>query len=187
MEIHVLTREDFIPDPQHDPIEAIFYAIQNDVPISSDVKQMEYGMILNLFTFIINHFILKLNIITGTLIVCSSNEHAAGFINSHIPLIPNLIQYVESEEDLLNNLVTLIRRCDPDILIGWEVEVSSWGYIFQRASHLGFKLFPLYISRTPNVSSTYGFQMFSKEDSEIRIPGRIFLNVWRIMRHEIGI
>ncbi|KAL2730715.1 DNA polymerase zeta catalytic subunit isoform X5 [Vespula squamosa] len=165
LEIHILTREDFIPDPQHDPIEAIFYAIQNDVPISSNVKQMEYG----------------------TIVVRSSNKESAGFINSHIPLIPNLIQYVESEEDLLNNLVTLIRRCDPDILIGWEVEVSSWGYIFQRASHIGFKLFPLYISRTPNVSSTYGFQMFSKEDSEIRIPGRIFLNVWKIMRHEIAL
>ncbi|XP_046836195.1 DNA polymerase zeta catalytic subunit isoform X3 [Vespa crabro] len=163
LEVHILTREDFIPDPQHDPIEAIFYAIQNDVPISSDIKQMEYGAIVRL-----------------------SSEQSAGFINSHIPFIPTLIQYVESEEDLLNNLVTLIRRCDPDILIGWEVEVLSWGYIFQRASNMGFKLFPLYISRTPNISSSYGSQMFFKEDSEIRIPGRVFLNVWRIMRHEIG-
>lgn len=187
MEVHILTREDFIPDPQHDPIEAIFYAIQNDVPISSDVKQIEYGTILSLFTFIVNYFILKLNIITGTIVVRSSGGESAGFINSHIPLIPTLIQYVESEEDLLNNLVTLIRHCDPDILIGWEVEFSSWGYIFQRASHIGFKLFPLYISRTPNISSTYVSQIFSKEDSEIRIPGRIILNVWRIMRHEIGI
>ncbi|XP_035734954.1 DNA polymerase zeta catalytic subunit-like isoform X3 [Vespa mandarinia] len=164
LEVHILTREDFIPDPQHDPIEAIFYAIQNDVPISSDVKQMEYGAI----------------------VVRLSSEQSAGFINSHIPFIPTLIQYVESEEDLLNNLVTLIRRCDPDILIGWEVEVLSWGYIFQRALNMGFKLFPLYISRTPNISSSYGSQMFFKEDSEIRIPGRVFLNVWRIMRHEIG-
>ncbi|XP_046836193.1 DNA polymerase zeta catalytic subunit isoform X1 [Vespa crabro] len=164
LEVHILTREDFIPDPQHDPIEAIFYAIQNDVPISSDIKQMEYGAIVRL-----------------------SSEQSAGFINSHIPFIPTLIQYVESEEDLLNNLVTLIRRCDPDILIGWEVEVLSWGYIFQRASNMGFKLFPLYISRTPNISSSYGSQMFFKEDSEIRIPGRVFLNVWRIMRHEIAL
>ncbi|XP_015179336.1 PREDICTED: DNA polymerase zeta catalytic subunit isoform X3 [Polistes dominula] len=164
VEVHIPTREDFLPNPQYDPIEAIFYAIHNDIPISSDVKQMEYG----------------------TIIIRSSDEQPINFINSHIPLIPTSIQYVENEVELLNHLVTLIRRCDPDILIGWEVEVSSWGYIFQRASHLGFKPFPLYISRTPNISSNYGFQMFS-EDSEIKVPGRIFLNIWRIMRHEVAL
>ncbi|XP_043488413.1 DNA polymerase zeta catalytic subunit isoform X1 [Polistes fuscatus] len=164
VEVHIPTREDFLPNPQHDPIEAIFYAIHNDIPISSDVKQMEYG----------------------TIIIRSSGEQPINFINSHIPLIPTSIQYVESEVELLNNFVTLIHRCDPDILIGWEVEVSSWGYIFQRASRLGFKPFPLYISRTPNISSTYSFQMFS-EDSEIKVPGRIFLNIWRIMRHEVAL
>ncbi|KAK2584377.1 hypothetical protein KPH14_006763 [Odynerus spinipes] len=165
LEVHVVTREDLMPDPQHDPIEAIFYAIQNDVPISSDTKQMEYGVI----------------------VINTLGKQPTNFFNTHVPLIPTLIQYVENEEDLLNNLITIIRRCDPDILLGWEVEVLSWGYVFQRALHLGFNLFSLHISRTPNNLSNYGFQILSKEDCEVKVPGRIILNIWRIMRHEVAL
>lgn len=43
LEVHVTTRKDFLPDPRHDQIEAIFYIIHNDVPLDSNVKRLEQG------------------------------------------------------------------------------------------------------------------------------------------------
>ena len=44
---------------------------------------------------------------------------------------------VESEEAyLINALVDVVRELDPDILTGYEVHTSSWGYVIERATHL---------------------------------------------------
>ena len=37
---------------------------------------------------------------------------------------------------------------DPDILAGWEVQQASWGYLIERAAHLGLHLPPA-LSRIP--------------------------------------
>lgn len=95
--------------------------------------------------------------------------------------------YVSSEEDLLKSLVILIRHCDPDILIGWEIESLSWGYILQRASRIGSNNFIWKISRISNVVSNAKGQAVDKDSlNDVKVAGRIVLDVWRIMRHEIG-
>lgn len=43
LEIHVVTRGDLLPDAQHDPIAAIFYSVQSDVPPESSIKPLEHG------------------------------------------------------------------------------------------------------------------------------------------------
>lgn len=43
------------------------------------------------------------------------------------------VQIEYSEFDLINSLVDIVRTLDPDILTGWEVQSSSWGYIIERA------------------------------------------------------
>lgn len=39
IEIHAETRGDLRPDPEHDPIQAIFYSIFNDVPPEQGTRQ----------------------------------------------------------------------------------------------------------------------------------------------------
>lgn len=96
------------------------------------------------------------------------------------------VTYATCEEDLFCNIVTLIGECNPDILIGWELETLSWGYVLQRAGHLGANLVTS-ISRIPGSKCTWEFQTMDLEAlAEIKLPGRIVLDVWRIMRHEIG-
>lgn len=94
-----------------------------------------------------------------------------------------------TEQDMFNSLIKLIEQYNPDILVGWEVEMLSWGYVFQRAFHLNLNNFPIRISKVPHI------QIFSKSDShvsekndvsEIKVLGRNILDVWRIMRHEAG-
>lgn len=47
-----------------------------------------------------------------------------------------------NELDLLNRFIDLTLEIDPDILTGWEVQASSWGYLEARGqthgSSLGF-------------------------------------------------
>ncbi|XP_048270033.1 DNA polymerase zeta catalytic subunit isoform X6 [Bombus terrestris] len=94
VEIHVITRDKFLPDPNHDPIGAIFYAIHNDVPLSSKIEQIEHGAILVLTNWwnhksvtirwrVITHYVIR---IVGTLrilihldIIGRTCEHARLF------------------------------------------------------------------------------------------------------------
>lgn len=97
------------------------------------------------------------------------------------------ITYVTCEADLFCNIISLIGEYNPDILIGWELETLSWGYIFQRAGHLGTS-FASTISRIPGSKCSWETQALDLEAlaAEIKLPGRIVLDIWRIMRHEIG-
>ena len=59
------------------------------------------------------------------------------------------VEYVASEHALLQHLVGVIRRVDPDFLIGYEVVMSSWGYLIDRAAALDVNLVSE-ISRVPS-------------------------------------
>jgi DNA polymerase zeta len=42
------------------------------------------------------------------------------------------VQYVDDELHLLELFVSKVRLYDPDILAGYELHNSSWGYIIER-------------------------------------------------------
>jgi DNA polymerase zeta len=64
----------------------------------------------------------------------------------------------------------------------------SWGYLFQRAYTLQINLGPL-VSRVPTAYAdnqhTENESAASNLNEEIRLTGRIMLNIWRLMRHEV--
>lgn len=45
-----------------------------------------------------------------------------------------------SELGMINTLIDTVRVLDPDILTGWEVNSSSWGFLIKRAKQLFGKL-----------------------------------------------
>ncbi|GCC38166.1 hypothetical protein chiPu_0016678 [Chiloscyllium punctatum] len=80
---------------------------------------------------------------------------------------------------------------DPDILLGYEVQMHSWSYLFQRAAALEFDLCRM-VSRIPDDSKENRFATERDEFgatamSEINVAGRIILNVWRMMRNEVAL
>ncbi|XP_015597697.1 DNA polymerase zeta catalytic subunit isoform X2 [Cephus cinctus] len=166
--VHVCTRGSLLPDPQHDSISAIFYAIQNDVPTTSKMKPLEYGDII--ISPAAKNFKNNSSYLLGSHTNCETS-------------------YVSNEKELLNALLLLIGRTDPDIFIGWEIECLSWGYVFQRANYLGLNL-AARISRIPN------FHHNANTDNQtpdldalagVKLSGRIILNAWRLMRHEAAL
>ncbi|XP_021772931.1 DNA polymerase zeta catalytic subunit-like [Chenopodium quinoa] len=52
------------------------------------------------------------------------------------------------ERDLLDKFISITCSIDPDILIGWDIQGNSLGFLAERASHLGLSLINK-ISRTP--------------------------------------
>ena len=46
-------------------------------------------------------------------------------------------QVVATELDLLNAIVDLVLDFDPDVVCGWEIQSSSWGYLGARGQEYG--------------------------------------------------
>lgn len=159
VEVHVQTRGDFKPDPQLDPIRAIFYGIIHDAP-GSELNNSS-GV------FVVNSLLgedLKDDLLKGTGVSCD-------------------VFYSDSEMCLINDFVKFIHKCDPDILTGYEIEMASWGYLIARGYVLGLNL-PPQLSRIANLKS---LGKIEKLDDDFRLPGRIVLDMWRLMRHEIAV
>ncbi|KAB7506189.1 DNA polymerase zeta catalytic subunit [Armadillidium nasatum] len=96
--------------------------------------------------------------------------------------------FVNSEVDLLEEIIRLVHHWDPDILVGYEVQMSSWGYLLERGTTLIENIVSR-LSRVPDSKDSH----FQEEKDEygaehthqIHIIGRIILNVWRLMRAEV--
>ncbi len=49
-------------------------------------------------------------------------------------------QVVATELDLLNTVVDVLLDLDPDVVCGWEIQSSSWGYLGARGHKYGLCL-----------------------------------------------
>lgn len=114
---------------------------------------------------------------------------------------PLELRCVKDELDLLNALVELIHSADPDVCLGWELRSRSWGFILARARTLGAEDLRRQLSRVPHDASplplpqptsasaigpgqdprTYESEMIAPSD--LQLPGRLLLNVWRLLMH----
>ncbi|XP_049954261.1 DNA polymerase zeta catalytic subunit [Schistocerca serialis cubense] len=177
MEVHITTRGDLKPDPTTDPIEAVFYTVvYSDCDGSNEgsSQQQKQGIIaVNKFPVDSESEIFRSHLFKSTAVNCSAC------------IVPN-------EKILLQELITLVKTWDPDILAGYEVEMLSWGYVFKRAFTLEMNLCPE-ISRVPTAvkesklrdNDTDGDMV--EFSAEIKIVGRIVLNIWRLFRHEVSV
>ncbi|XP_058029850.1 DNA polymerase zeta catalytic subunit isoform X2 [Ahaetulla prasina] len=177
IELHARTRRDLEADPEFDPICALFYCISSDTPLP-DIEKME---------------------ITGAIVI---DKDRARTISSqgnreHAPLLARSgisgleVTYATDERALFQEVVNIVKRYDPDILLGYEVQMHSWGYLLQRAAALDVDLCQM-ISRVPDDKKENRFASDLDEYgadtmSEINIVGRVILNIWRIMRHEVAL
>lgn len=157
VEIHVNTRDNLFPDPAKDAIQAIFWHF--------DKCNNEYPLD-----------------IPDTGIFMIRNEE----INTCNQLIGFPIRYFEDEEALIAGLVGLVELIDPDILAGYEVHSTSWGYLIDRCDReYGIDL-PARLSRVvKKQANKNGDRWGYTHASAFKITGRHMLNIWRILRREV--
>ncbi|CAN6469328.1 unnamed protein product [Victoria cruziana] len=119
IEILAESRGELQPDPRYDAINVIALAVQEDF---SDTIQI----IVLLREAVHDTHRRNVDVLSGCKVVSCSKE-----------------------EDLLQNFVKLIVSLDPDILLGWEIQGNSLGFLAERAAYL-------HISLLKSVSRTLG-------------------------------
>lgn len=165
MELHVQTKGEFKPNPETDEISAIFYSLE--------------GLYVNGVSTCRNGII----VVSGVDI---------GYFKDGVS-----VQKVENEQELLEVFFRKIRLYDPDIFAGYEIELQSWGYLIDRGLVLNLN-FCNALSRMPLEKDQIKKPIIHNQDqdderdqgdyyTEQKIPGRILLDVWRLMRHEIAL
>ncbi|KAL6361285.1 hypothetical protein LRP88_04752 [Fusarium phalaenopsidis] len=168
LEIHVNTRGKFVPNPEEDEVQCVFWALKSDETVISSQDPAEAVQ-------------------TGILVLASDSD------------LPERIrrqttaEVIEetSELDLMVRMVEIVRTHDPDILTGYEVHGSSWGYMIERAR----LKYDYNLCDEFSRMKTESHGRFGKENdrwgfnttSTIRVTGRHMINVWRAMRGELNL
>ncbi|KAI9193679.1 putative DNA polymerase zeta catalytic subunit [Polychytrium aggregatum] len=100
------------------------------------------------------------------------------------------VHSVPSEKELIEFVIKIVRESDPDILLGFEIHMASWGYLAERAViyHIDLcqelaRVATLAKSKFGRDQDQWGF----KKQSSLSSTGRIFLNVWRLFRAEVDL
>ncbi|KAH8553586.1 DNA polymerase zeta catalytic subunit [Umbelopsis sp. PMI_123] len=116
--------------------------------------------------------------------------YSAGYVSECLPFLSDIdVQYVDDELQLLEIFVSKVRLYDPDILAGYELHNSSWGYIIERCiNQYEINLIEEMSRIKPGSvqvprSDAWGY----RKAAIFRIVGRHLLNVWRVMRSEIDL
>ena len=164
VEVHAESRQALLPDPTRDAICAVFLTMWDDCDV---VVSGQY------YTRII-------------------------MVKQRERVWPNFegmedveFDYVGSERELFSRFRDSVISLDPDVLLGFEIQRSSLGYMADRArSAFDHASFLSDISRVPSErveltelgeNDQYGWD----HDSGIRVAGRIVLNMWRTIRAEV--
>ncbi|KAJ8112582.1 hypothetical protein OPT61_g5083 [Boeremia exigua] len=163
LEVHVNSRGDLVPDPAQDEIQCIFWTVEGEENATTDRPRIG-------------------------LLCLSEEDGIAERISKQVSVE---VEYEEDELDLINRIVDIVRQFDPDILTGYEVHNSSWGYLIERA-RMKFE-YNLCDEMSRMKSQSHG--RFGKEadrwgfehTSTIRVTGRHMINIWRAMRGELNL
>ena len=126
MECFIRTRQNLLPDPEFDAIDAIFYSIENDVPKSNQNQSTRKNEIHKYRT--------RAVLVDGSLSspICRQTIlNKIGFNNA------DDVSIVPSEDCLITAFVEVMELYDPDILVGYDCESSSYGYLVKRAAVKG--------------------------------------------------
>ncbi|UZJ54097.1 hypothetical protein CBS101457_003417 [Exobasidium rhododendri] len=164
VEIMTCTRGKLFPDPAKDAVQAIAYSFQHE-----DENLEDTGS--------------RSGLRTGLILL-----QQEGVDSTRLGLAHLAVDVASSELEMFNDLIDLVRAFDPEIVVGYEIQSSSWGYIFERALHeydfdLISELGRVNAHNTGSRNDTYGATRFSS----IRLSGRHTLNLWRLMRSELAL
>ncbi|TVY19539.1 DNA polymerase zeta catalytic subunit [Lachnellula arida] len=168
LEVHVNTRGNLVPNPEEDEVQCIFWCLQSD---DETLKSNGYA--------------------EGThlgMVTLSEDGEMTERISKQVAI--EVLQE-QSELDLMIRMVELVRAHDPDILTGYEVHGSSWGFLIERA-RLKYD-YNLCDEFSRMKSQSHG--RFGKDNdkwgfnntSTIRVTGRHMINIWRAMRSELNL
>ena len=69
---------------------------------------------------------------------CASDRRGLAGVPATSPvetLLGMAVDLYPTEEALLRAWAVRVRKMDPDVLLGYEIQRASWGYVVDRAAH----------------------------------------------------
>jgi hypothetical protein len=169
VEVHAACRAQLLPDPAQDAVHAVVLATMDDDEEMPDGQYFARVLLLD----------------EGGGGGEGGGEGPRGRAARADALPGAQVEVFGSEAALLDAFVDAVQCLDPDILLGFEVQRASLGYLCDRAAALGRPRLLRALSRLPGEAGPgegradeYGWQ----HASGIHVAGRIVLNVWRLMR-----
>lgn len=168
LEIHVNSRGKLIPNPEEDEVQCIFWCLRSDEQCLYSTQSAD-------------------DTISGIIVLSED-----GFLANQMRGQTSIDVVEESSElDLLVRMVEVVRALDPDILTGYEVHGSSWGYLIERAMcKYDYDLcseFSRMKTQSTGKSNKETDRWGFKTTSVIHVTGRHMINVWRAMRSELNL
>ncbi|KAK1758381.1 hypothetical protein QBC47DRAFT_374509 [Echria macrotheca] len=169
LEVHVNTRGKLVPNPEEDEVQCIFWCLKSDEQSLLSSTQSSGQML------------------AGVVVLSedgSLTEKIRRQTSAELDEEP-------SELDVMTRMVQIVRTYDPDILTGYEVHGSSWGYLIERARFkYDYDLCDEFSrmksdshGRAGKDADRWGFNT----TSTIRVTGRHMINIWRAMRGELNL
>ena len=116
------SRHQLLPDPEKDELAAVFFCYQNEDESLEDTT-------------------VHANYHAGLVVIDSPQLRSGRLGLEGIPC-----HVVDSELDLINWMIDTVKAWDPDVLAGWELHNSSWGYLSARA-HEAFSACSVSVAR----------------------------------------
>ncbi|OQR85051.1 hypothetical protein ACHHYP_12413 [Achlya hypogyna] len=167
VEVHASSRGELLPDPSFDAVEAIAMVVDTTF---QQLQTRRYSLL----------------VLDAALALTPLRLHGHDYA----------VEYVPTERALLERFVERVAEWDPDFLVGFEIQVATYGYLIDRGAQLDPPINLIEtLSRLPhtrmdsrnqalaegNVGAAHGM----KKAAGIWIYGRHILNVWRCARSEL--
>lgn len=175
LELHVNTRGKLLPNPEEDEIQCIFWCLKSD----------EHSLLSSIGSSN------KRNSADNTksgIVVLSEDGSSAEKVRRQTP---HEVAEETSELDVMIRIAEIVRTYDPDILTGYEVHGSSWGYMIERASiKYDYDLCDDFSRMKSDSHGRFGKEADRwgfKTSSTLSITGRHMINIWRAMRGELNL
>lgn len=182
LELHVTTRNDLRPDPNFDSIEAAFYCVRNDVP--DDYSRLPKQVVGLLIVDPFQKFELSASLLASPSSISLMQNIRALLHQTGLSLDNIEINIVNDEFELIIALVNIVKTHDPELMIGYDIEKLSWGYLLERSKVLNISI-SCALSRiidddlaknSEEVDTTYV--------QPITFSGRLVFSTWMMVRHE---
>ena len=165
LEIQTASREDKLPDPLVDEVTMIVWKLDDELYPFDIASRSEGILVVN---------------------PNPEDEDFSAWVELASGGIP--VAVYDSEFDMFEALTDLVLVLDPDILSGYEVHSSSWGYIIERCLKVHKFSIADELSRVTSFSRNKFREYWGyRNSSGIIITGRYVLNIWRVLRSSLDL
>ncbi|CCE85551.1 Piso0_005157 [Millerozyma farinosa CBS 7064] len=166
LEVHSNTFNDLLPNPLKDPISMLVYKFDNPSRVNCELEECTGLLIYDPENFSDLKYKLK-----GLTI--SSSCHLDVF---------------DDELSMFDSFISIVVKLDPDLLTGYEVHSSSWGYLIERYNSLVDGNILALLGRC--ITSSEGIQMNRwgyTHSTSYKFNGRHMINLWRVLKSDVSL